>query len=206
MEMRVDAAVVRSEREKRAWSQEHLSKACGLGVRTVQRIEKTGLASYESAQALASVFSMNVADLQGSTGRSLGKARTAFGATAAIAIALGGLFLGKLSIADQIMLDVDASRRDQGSGAETREIVRLLIADGKVAEMRIDEVLRLLVAPTLQEDGRVLLSARIFEYLDGQYVLLAEPELITADQKEAEIRISSDSGKLFRFVITPDAN
>jgi hypothetical protein len=62
--MKVDHSFVKSQREKRAWSQGHLSDVSGLGLRTIQRIEKTGLASYESAQALASVFAIDVADLR----------------------------------------------------------------------------------------------------------------------------------------------
>ena len=33
MEMKVDATLIRSEREKRAWSQEHLAEVAGLGLR-----------------------------------------------------------------------------------------------------------------------------------------------------------------------------
>lgn len=63
MEMKVDAKVIRTEREKRAWSQEHLARLTGLGVRTIQRIEATGLASYESVKAIAAALGMSVADL-----------------------------------------------------------------------------------------------------------------------------------------------
>ena len=49
MDVQVDGELIRSEREKRAWSQEHLAGAAGIGVRTIQRIEATSVASYESA-------------------------------------------------------------------------------------------------------------------------------------------------------------
>ncbi len=64
MEMRVDAQRIRSEREKRAWSQEHLAQVSGLGVRTIHRIEKTGNASLESIKSLAAVFELEAAALQ----------------------------------------------------------------------------------------------------------------------------------------------
>ena len=64
MDMRVDPKRIRAERERRAWSQEHLATVSGLGLRTIQRIEKTGAASFESALALASVFEVSVADLR----------------------------------------------------------------------------------------------------------------------------------------------
>jgi hypothetical protein len=48
MDVQVDRDRIRSEREKRAWRQEHLAGAAGIGARTIQRIEATGVASYES--------------------------------------------------------------------------------------------------------------------------------------------------------------
>jgi hypothetical protein len=63
MEMQVDRELIRNERERRAWSQSHLAAVAGLGLRTVQRIEATGNAAYESAAAIATVLSLTVADL-----------------------------------------------------------------------------------------------------------------------------------------------
>ncbi len=64
MDMRLKSALIRQEREKRAWSQEHLADVSGLALRTVQRIESTGSASYESAGAIAAVFGLSVAALR----------------------------------------------------------------------------------------------------------------------------------------------
>ncbi len=64
MEVKVDSDRIRSERDRRAWSQEHLASVAGLGLRTVHRIEKTGSASLESMRSLASAFSLQVADLR----------------------------------------------------------------------------------------------------------------------------------------------
>ena len=64
MDMRVDPKRIRAERERRAWSQEHLATVSGLGLRTIQRIEKTGAASFESVRALAAVLEVSVAELR----------------------------------------------------------------------------------------------------------------------------------------------
>lgn len=64
MEVRVDSNLIKSERENRGWSQDHLARVAGLSLRTIQRIEKTGAASFESVTALASVLSVEVADLR----------------------------------------------------------------------------------------------------------------------------------------------
>ncbi len=64
MEVRVDSNLIRVERENRGWSQGHLAEVAGLSLRTIQRIEKTGSASFESVTALASVLSIGVAALR----------------------------------------------------------------------------------------------------------------------------------------------
>ena len=64
MEVRVDSNRIRTERENQGWSQGHLASVAGLSLRTIQRIEKTGSASFESVTALASVLSVEVADLR----------------------------------------------------------------------------------------------------------------------------------------------
>lgn len=64
MEVRVDSNLIKVERESRGWSQGHLAEVAGLSLRTIQRIEKTGTASFESVTALASVLSIDVAALR----------------------------------------------------------------------------------------------------------------------------------------------
>ena len=63
MEMQINSQLIRSERERRAWSQSHLADVSGLGLRTVQRIEANGSASYESALAIAAAFTTDVSVL-----------------------------------------------------------------------------------------------------------------------------------------------
>ena len=72
MEMKINSHLIRAERERRAWSQDHLASAAGLGLRTVQRIEATGVASYESVKAIAAVLDLQPSDLniEGVTSRS----------------------------------------------------------------------------------------------------------------------------------------
>ena len=52
-----------SEKTKRAWTQSHLAEVCGVSLRTIQRIEKSGVTSKETIKALASVFEISVEDL-----------------------------------------------------------------------------------------------------------------------------------------------
>jgi transcriptional regulator with XRE-family HTH domain len=64
MEMKVDTQLIKSERKKRAWSQEHLARVSGLGHRTIQRIENTVLAAYDSVMAIASALDLDTAALR----------------------------------------------------------------------------------------------------------------------------------------------
>ena len=62
--MRVNASLVIELRAKKAWSQEELSIASGLNLRTIQRIEKEASASLQTVKALASAFSVGIKELE----------------------------------------------------------------------------------------------------------------------------------------------
>jgi transcriptional regulator with XRE-family HTH domain len=51
-------------REERNWSQEQLADLSGLGLRTIQRIEGSNKAGYESLRALAAAFEIEVSALE----------------------------------------------------------------------------------------------------------------------------------------------
>ena len=53
---------VRRQRERKAWTQEHLAQAAGISLRTVQRAEE-GAMSAETLSALAGAFDMPVEEL-----------------------------------------------------------------------------------------------------------------------------------------------
>ena len=64
MEVQLRPELIRTERERRAWTQEHVAELAGLGVRTIQRVEATGTASVESATALSAVLEIPLAALR----------------------------------------------------------------------------------------------------------------------------------------------
>lgn len=201
MEMKLDRILIKSERQKRAWSQEHLADASGLGLRTIQRIERNGVASYESIRALAAVFSLRIEDLTATPDKKqqgINMGRAATGLVATVLMAMTAVFFTSDSWAEQVMLDVRISQNDE----EMTE-GHLLTAEGKEAEMLINGTMRVVIVPKIQDDGKVFLSARIYEIVDGEALLLAEPKLITANNKEAEIRIEGEFGNSFRVLITP---
>lgn len=61
--MKINAELVKKLRADKQWSQEQLATACGLNLRTIQRLENTGNASIESVRALAAVFAVDASSL-----------------------------------------------------------------------------------------------------------------------------------------------
>jgi|Cruoilmetagenom7_1024161.scaffolds.fasta_scaffold27525_1 transcriptional regulator with XRE-family HTH domain len=61
--MRINSELVKQLRANKHWSQQQLSDACGLNLRTIQRLESSGKASIETVRALAAVFEVSPDDL-----------------------------------------------------------------------------------------------------------------------------------------------
>jgi len=231
MDMRVDPKRIRAERERRAWSQEHLATVTGLGLRTIQRIEKTGAASFESARSLAAVFEVAVADLRivrddadragdehsgaeghpATTAHSIPpdpaksrfrfRARPVLGGAAAALTAAGALFVATKGWADVVMLDVGVSMND--SQVEQSQVVTE--ANDHVALRAIDDRLRVVMVPTIEKNG-ILLATEIYLLEGGGYVLASSPKLLVENGKQAEIELTTKEGASIHFSITPHKN
>lgn len=61
--MDINAEKIKQLRLDKSWTQQHLADACGLSMRTIQRVERYGNASKETLMALASVFETSQHDL-----------------------------------------------------------------------------------------------------------------------------------------------
>ena len=59
--MLIDKDIVKNARQQRGWTQQQFADICDLNIRTIQRVEKTGVASMETSKALASVLEVSVA-------------------------------------------------------------------------------------------------------------------------------------------------
>ncbi|MFK8031328.1 MAG: helix-turn-helix domain-containing protein [Gammaproteobacteria bacterium] len=158
---------------KRAWSQEHLAQVSGLGLRTIQRIENRNSASFESIKSIASSLQIDLDQLINETPNRIDnrsqRFRLSLGAMGFICAALAGFgvaLVTNMSFADQVMLDVGLV-----VNSEEAHEASLLTKDGKEAEIRLDDVLRFIVTPAIQNDGRVFLHTKVFAYENGQYSL-----------------------------------
>ncbi len=213
MEMKVDSKLIRTEREKRAWSQEHLAEVTGLSLRTIQRIETAGAASFESVRALAAVLDLDAAALRlEDPAPAAAKLpplawprRALLGAAAAALAAAGGLFVTSTGFAEQILLDVGISM-DNPERSVRQLQTRMLVDEGtlvpNVNALAVGDMLKFEVVPTVTDEGRILLATKVFVRDGDEYVLVSSPRLVAENGKEAEIRITTDDGTLLRFVIT----
>ena len=63
MDMQLNVEKLKQQRNTRAWTQSHLAEVADISLRTIQRIEKSGIASQESAQSICAAFGITVAQL-----------------------------------------------------------------------------------------------------------------------------------------------
>ena len=61
--MLLDKNKLKSLRAQRGWTQQHLADVCDIHIRTIQRLEKSGVASSETTKALASGLDLRVSDI-----------------------------------------------------------------------------------------------------------------------------------------------
>lgn len=196
---------IRTERESRAWSQEQLAQIAGLGLRTVQRIETTGVASLESAAALAAVFELPVGELAASS-RIESETWKRKGIISGLAIACSFaivLFFARIALAEQFQIDI-------GANINKGEMINQKITadEGESVELQFDDQLKAIITPGLVEVNSkemVSLSLQVFERnKQGQYTLLESTEMVHEDGGKWEILLSgTPSGNSYRLVVTP---
>lgn len=214
MDMKIDSSYIKRERERRAWSQEHLAEVAGLGLRTIQRIEKTGAASYESARSLAAVLGVDVATLrvdareaaEAAARRFDFRSRAFLGVLGAL-VTGGTLFYGTASFADQVLMDVSMALE---AGDETRAWkTQFVVDDGtlvpNVNDLNLED-LRFSIVPRVQEGGRVLFEIGVFERHGNEEIVLSRPRLIALDGEMAEVAVGTGDARTLRLSIKAQVN
>ena len=201
MDMQIDSKRIRAEREQRAWSQEHLAEVAGVALRTIQRVETSGAGSFETAKALAAVFQIDVATLRAAAVvRPFTFTRRAgyWSAAASVVLAVLLVFITREAVAGQLLLDVGLNIDGTELGKN-----QLITAEGKDAEIRLDGQLRLVLLPTINQDGSVALAMQVYEFKGGEFVLMSKPKLFVADNKRAEVHLASSAGRVIKIAVTP---
>ena len=149
MDMKIDSSYIKAQRARRAWSQEHLAEVTGLGLRTIQRIEKTGAASYESARALAAVFEMDVAELRVAPPVVVEPRRVNLSLRQVLgvvgALVTGGALLVTTSTfaADKVLMDLSVavdSKTDEDQSLATKVVVEEGVQKPKLSPKEIEDL------------------------------------------------------------------
>ena len=215
MDMKIDSTYIKAQRARRAWSQEHLAEVTGLGLRTIQRIEKTGAASYESARSLAAVFEMDVAELRVAPPvpvvvepkRVSLSMRQLLGVVGALVT--GGALLVTTSTfaADKVLMDLSVavdSKTDEDQSLATKVVVDDGALVPEVNDLKLGD-LRFSIVPRVQTPDRVLLEVSIYERRGDEEVVVSEPRLIALSGEGASVVIDDDS-RTVRLAITAEVN
>ena len=213
MDMKVDSSYIKAQRARRAWSQEHLAEVSGLGLRTIQRIEKTGAASYESARSLAAVFEIDVAELRVKEPAAVEPRRISvslrpvLGVVGAL-VTGGALLITTQTFADdQVLMDVSVAI-DSGNEATRTLTKQVVVEDGalvpEVNDVKLGD-LRFSIVPRVQTPDRVMLEVSIYERRGDEEVVVSQPRLIALSGEATEIVVGDDARKL-RLAIKAQVN
>jgi transcriptional regulator with XRE-family HTH domain len=199
VDMQIDSTLIKAEREKRAWSQEHLAAVAGIGLRTLQRVESTGIASNETAKALAAVLESSLDELRIPTPRRRTFWKRAVIAGAAVACSiLTAVLITAGTHAKEIMLDVVFK-----SSAESSSTFKMVVANGKGTEARLEKEARLVFVPTLQDNNLILITVDIYGYDGANFKLISQPKVLTRNGNEARIQVGLEGGKIYDLQIKP---
>lgn len=183
MDMQINIELIKSERNKRAWSQTQLAEVSSLSLRTIQRIEKTGSASLESVKSIASAFELSVEDMQEITVSTTNNMKYKLSALiGAFIISLSSFFV-VTATAQSIMVDIELS--SDGSVLSKNQIVN---EENEENVIIISDMIKVHFTAENQGDGIILISTKLYDLSNGQETLISSPNLAIEDGKTAGIR------------------
>jgi hypothetical protein len=98
----------------------------------------------------------------------------------------------------RVTLDVGIALNDR----DRVHVSRMAAEEGKAAEIRMDDQLKIVIVPTLDEQRDVTLWTAVYEFADGDYRLLGVPTFARPHDGVADVEIQGNGGTRFRFAIT----
>jgi transcriptional regulator with XRE-family HTH domain len=212
MDMQINVDRVRAERQQRAWSQEHLANASGLSLRTIQRVEASGVASNETLRSLAAVFDCELQALmlvrEGSPPAPAAASAPPMPRTAAwkrpwlaFAAAAGIAVLSTVLVARAEAGDVEMEVILGGKTLDVK-VFKLLAASGKEVEARLGETLRVVFTPRIDTDDLIMLAARVYLFDGKEFQLVSTPKVLTRAGVNARIEIGLPDGGDLQMSVT----
>ncbi|PUA29424.1 MAG: hypothetical protein B0W54_02220 [Cellvibrio sp. 79] len=204
MDMKINKEILRRERELRAWTQSHLAEVADLSMRTVQRIERTGDASMESASALAAALDLELAALLDAP---LVASRTVpsklhryklWSAIGVIGSALVALGCWSTATAEQVMVSLSIE-----APGNVYSDMMLLNEIGKESEVNLDNQFRM-VFSTNRQGEHLFVTAKIYNFVENEYRLFSNPAMLVEDQKPASMHVSFPDGQRINLQLVAD--
>jgi transcriptional regulator with XRE-family HTH domain len=194
MDMQINIELVKSHRNKRAWSQTQLAEVSGLSLRTIQRIEKTGSASLESIKSIASVFEIEAQSLQTTPDSPVKNIKVKLSALlGVVSITLFSFFV-ITATAQPVMLDLQLK-----SSGETIADVQVLNEENFESEILVSNKVKVLLTSVIESNDTIRVFTKIYDLSSGQEVLIGEPSMVTKHQEKAEIHFGA-----FELLLTPN--
>ncbi|WP_233009952.1 helix-turn-helix transcriptional regulator [Rheinheimera faecalis] len=194
MDMQINIELVKSHRNKRAWSQTQLAEVSGLSLRTIQRIEKTGSASLESIKSIASVFEIEAQSLQTTPDSPVKNIKVKLSALlGVVSITLFSFFV-VTATAQPVMLDLQLK-----SSGETIADVQVLNEENFESEILVSNKVRVLLTSVIETNDTIRVFTKIYDLSSGQEVLIGAPSMVTKHQEKAEIHFGD-----FELLLTPN--
>lgn len=199
MDMKINKSQLRREREQRAWTQSHLAEVANLSMRTVQRIERTGDASMESASALASALNLELAVLIETPVVAVKSIRfKLWGAIGLLGSAIIALGWWSSAVAEQVMVSLSIETPDK-----VYSDMMLLNEVGKESEIELDHQFRMIFT-TQRQGEHLLITTKIYNFIENEYRLFSSPGMLVADREPASLIVTFPDDQRVNLLLKAD--
>jgi transcriptional regulator with XRE-family HTH domain len=202
VDMNIDREKVKALRGQRAWSQEQLAAASGLSLRTIQRIEKTGVAANDSVQALAAVLAVDVKQLlqRPDSRRWLTPLRAAAGFAGGSVVGLA-LTLGSSASAVDYTVQSFLNHQPVAVRMESKGDLRAVTVSLKDSQSYEQARVRILTSEL--ENGNVRFDLVLYDCDERGCSQVSTPAMETVYGKPARVEWTTGAGKVIAYEFTP---
>ena len=206
MDMNIDNEWIKAQRANRAWSQEQLAAAAGLSLRTVQRIEKTGVASNESVKALAAVFETSIQALGSKPQSRLAERRVHSPVRVGLGFATGaiaGMLITGAGTASAVDYTVRSFINNQPIAVRSETRGDLNAVTVPLVDASARELARVRILVSELDSGNVRFDLVLYNCTDRGCSQTSAPALETVYNVPARVEWTKDSGEVIAYEFTP---
>ncbi|SMF67301.1 hypothetical protein SAMN02745866_04302 [Alteromonadaceae bacterium Bs31] len=203
MDMKIDSRLIIKERNVRAWSQQHLASVSGLSLRTIQRLEKSGLSSQDSLQAISSALDKEPAYFfvrEEQANISVYNAKF-YTLCASIIITLLGGFLFSTVSAETVGMKINYDSKSLDAGYEDKGIWESFVTVGSESKFELPNDLVLNIRAKINSDKEVELSTEL-RSASGELLIPYSSDSVISGTLREGVDISYEKDSQLSVVIT----